>query len=186
MERAISRNKGKGVSGVSMSSRRSSFSFSASTGSQRGSPPFGPRGIQRCGDCPQRLEGKEKKQKKRASLSQTPSGRDYMRKTHKKSCVRCAWDTRSHVSRRSQTRARTHGGRGATWHVHACACSMHDTRDTHVRGTHTLVPFCFGQTACKQHEAGRCSDAARGVSHFGVASSWRPGLMGGIRPRSSA
>ena len=41
-----------------MSSRRSSFSFSASTGSQRGSPlasailpqsSFGPRGIQRCG-----------------------------------------------------------------------------------------------------------------------------------------
>ena len=32
------RSRGKGVSGVSMSPRRSSFSFSASTGSQRGSP----------------------------------------------------------------------------------------------------------------------------------------------------
>ena len=56
------------------------------------------------------------------------------------------------------------------------------------RHPHTCTTFfCFsGQTACKQHEAGRCSDGARGVSHFGVASSWRPGLMGGIRPRSSA
>ena len=94
-----------------------------------------------------------------------------MRKRTKKAGVRCAWDTRtraltSHASRRSDVRhARGHTEGGATWHVRACACSMHDTRNTHVRGTHTLVvvPFCFGSDGVQ---------AARGREMLG-RGPWR-------------